>query len=288
MSYVAIAAAVVTAGAGVYGAYSANKAQKSAEEQAALDRAGLAASNEMNMALVNEMLTPLDIGALQGQAINSNLANWGNIKQLGQNFSNFNTQDTLRTAQAAGVDIPAYTKLLGLSALGDISGSYYNTPIGQQQIQNLLGATAPSMSVAGSGLYSQPFASGTGIGENRFLGNFLRDAEQRRQGGLNQIAGLVDFGNSFSARLNSQTAALMQSQFVTPDVVISAEAQRRSLGTQTGLAGLAANSGALGGINSRLDAYRMNTGQAYAQAGAQVGSALNTYANRPQTSQQLS
>lgn len=288
MSYVAIAAAVVGAGASVYGAYSANKSQQSAEEQAALDRAGLLASNEGNMALINEMLTPLDIAGLQSQTVNSNLANWGGISQLGRNFSNFNTQDTLNTAKAAGVDINAYTRLLGGAAMGDITGSYYNTAIGQQQIQNLLGSTASSMSVAGNSLYSQPFASGTGIGENRFLGNFLRDAEQRRQGGLNQIAGLVDFGNSFSARLNSQTAALMQSQFVTPDVAISAEAQRRSLGTQTGLAGLSANAGALGGINSRVDNARYAAGQAYAQAGQGVSSALNTYATTQNNRQQLS
>lgn len=279
---VATIAAVVVAGGAAYGAYATYQGQKSAEEQAALDRAGLSASSAENMALINEMLTPLDIAGLQGQAVNSNVANWDAIKGLGQGFSNFNTRDTLNTAKAAGVDINAYTQLLGGAAMGDITGSYYNTAIGRQQIQNLLGATAPSMSVAGSGLYSQPFASGTGVGENRFLGNFLRDAEQRRQGGLNQIAGLVDFGNSFSARLNSQTAALMQSQFITPDVVIGAEAQRRSLGTQAGLAGLAANGTALGGINSRLDSYRMGAGEAYASAGSQLGDAYSIYANRSQ------
>lgn len=278
-SYAAVAAAVIGAGASAYGAYSASQNQKRAEAQAQQELGMLAQSNAANEALINEMLTPIDFGAIQSQTVNSNLNNFGSIADLGRNFSRFNTQDTLASAKAAGVDIPFLTTLLGQSAMGDISGSYYNTPIGQQQIQNILGAGAPSFSVAANSLYSQPFANGTGVGENRFIGNFLRDAEQRRQGGLNQLAGLVDFGNSFSSRLNNQTAALMQSQFLTPDVAISAEAQRRSLGTQTGLAGLAGNAGALGGINARVDNSRLATSQAYGQAAQGISSALNTYAN---------
>lgn len=275
MAYVAIAATVVGAGAQVY---SANKASKTAEEQARQQLAALGMSNATNEAFLNEMLTPIDIAALQGQAVNSNLANFGGIAQLGRQFSDFNTADTLRAARAAGVDIPGFVNLLSRNAIGDITGSFYSSDIGKQQIQNLLGATAPSMSVASNSLYAQPFANGTGIGENRFIGNFLRDAEQRRQGGLQQLAGLVDFGNSFSARLNSQTAALMQSQFVTPDVAIAAESQRRSLGTQTGLAALSANAGMMGGINTNLTNSRLATQQAYAQAGQQLGSAAQYYA----------
>lgn len=291
-TWAAVAVGVIGAGATLY---TANSAQKQAEEQAAQQLAALGASNSTNEAFLNEMLSPIDIAALQAQSVNSNLANWGGIQQLGQNFSNFNTADTLKTARAAGVDIPAFVNLLSQSAVGDITGSYYNTGIGQQQIQNILSAGAPSMSVAANSLYSQPYANGTGVGENRFLGNFLRDAEQRRQGGLQQLGGLVDFGNSFSARLNSQTAALMQSQFVTPDVAISAESQRRSLGTQTGLAALGANAGLLGGINTGLNNSRIATSQAYAQAGQQLGNAASDYAyysgqkkNPPKTSGQLS
>lgn len=278
MAYVAIAATVAGAGASVY---SANKASKTAEQQAAAQLAGLSASNATNEAFLAEMLTPIDIGALQSQAVNSNLSNWGSISELGKQFSNFNIQDTLRASRAAGIDIPSFVNVLAQSAMGDITGSYYNTPIGREQVQNILSATAPSMSVAANSLYDQPYANGTGVGENRFIGNFLRDSEQRRQGGLQQMGGLLDFGNSFSARLNSQTAALVQSQFVTPDVAIAAESQRRSLGTQTGLAALSANAGALGGINAGLNNSRMATSQAYAQAGQQLGQAAQYYsANR--------
>jgi hypothetical protein len=277
-TWAAVAVGVVGAGATLY---AANSASKTAEEQAASQLAGLNASNATNEAFLNEMLTPIDIAALQGQSVNSNLSNFPGISQIGRQFSGFNTQDTLRASRAAGIDIPAFVNVLAQSAMGDITGSYYNTPIGREQIQNILSSTAPSMSVAANSLYSQPYANGTGVGENRFIGNFLRDSEQRRQGGLQQMGGLLDFGNSFSARLNSQTAALMQSQFVTPDVAIAAESQRRSLGTQTGLAALQANAGALGGINAGLNNSRMATAQAYGQAGQQLGNAAMYYgANR--------
>lgn len=271
MSWVAVAAAAVSTGATIYSVNSANKSQQRAEEQAALDRAGLMESNATNEAFLEEMLAPIDIGGLQSQAIGSNLRNFNSIADLGSQFSEFNVNDTLRAAEAAGINIPAFTNILARSALGDITGSYYNTGMGRNQIQNILSAGAPSFSVAANSLYSQPFANGTGVGENRFIGNYLRDAEQRRQGGLQNLAGLVDSGISFSARLNSQTAALMQSQFLTPDVAISAESQRRSLGTQTGLAALSANSGLLGGISSNLNNARLAAGQTYAQAGQQLG-----------------
>lgn len=284
MSWVAVAVGVAGAGVSAYSAYSTNK---SAEEIANRQMSALGESNAANEAFLNEMLTPIDFGAIQSQTVNSNLANFGQIASLGRQFSDFNLKDTLNTARAAGVDIPAFNAILGQQAIGNITGSYYNTPIGRQSLQNLLSATAPSMSVASSSLYQDPYAYGTGIGENRFLGNFLRDADARQQHGNQQLGGLVDFGNSFAARLNQQTAALMQSQFLTPDIAISAEAQRRSLGTQTGLAALAANAQAGGLIGQGLNNARGQAAAGYAAAGQQLGNAAQVYSSY-QNSQRVS
>lgn len=275
-SWVAVAVGVAGAGVTAYSAYSSNQ---SAERIAAEQMSALGQSNATNEAFLNEMLSPIDFGAIQSQTVNSNLNNFGSIASLGSKFSDFNLQDTLKNARAAGVDITAFNSILAQQALGNITGSYYNTDIGKQSLNNLLGASAPSMSVASNSLYQNPYAYGTGIGENRFLGNFLRDADSRQQYGNQQLSGLVDFGNSFASRLNNQTAALMERQLLTPDIAISSEAQRRSLGTQTGLAALSANAQAGGLIGQGLNNSRANAAAGYSAAGQQLGNAANAYSN---------
>lgn len=172
-------------------------------------------------------------------------------KQGSKLFSGLTTD----ASRDAGVDIPDFTKALTNIGLrnfqaGDqqvnqadslINGQFYNTPVGQQSLQNLQRAIAPGLSPAGLDATQNTFGGATSNNETDQVTAFLRNGiEERNTGfGLKQqgiqardqaasrLGGVLTFGTQFgqaSAQFGGQfgqgvgnlNAQLTGNQLLTP------------------------------------------------------------------------
>jgi len=162
---------------------------------------------------------------------------------------------TKDSARSAGVDIEGLTAALqgiglqnfqsGQRTLDDanalIDGSFFNTAVGQQNLQNLQGQLAPGLSPAGLGSLQSTFGGATSKGEVDSVTAFLRNAIQERDTGFglrqqgmaakdaaaSRLGGVLTFGTQFGqsasqfggsfgqgvGNLNSQ---LIGNQLLTP------------------------------------------------------------------------
>jgi hypothetical protein len=317
MSWAAIALGV-SAGGSLFSGISANRLGNRQLDMLAEQQRRLEASQGENMAFLNELLdrTPSDY---QKEALGSNLRSMPQISSLIGQFGTIGRrQNTLNAGNAAdtiiesakrigvdpaqlstrlldaGVEIDEQGQFLTNRGRSLVDGSFYNTPVGKQQHQNLLRTAAPGLSIGGARQMEQ-LGMASSAGEVDLITAFLLNAQenarygdsligagtQTRSVGLGRIGGILDSAMTFGRgtldagmNMTNRDIGIGASQLINPNDAQRSDALKMSILGSI----LSANSAAGAGLGGAASDVVSGMNRSIGSAATGFGTAFSDYA----------
>ena len=310
-------ALALTAGGSLFSGISSNRMGKRQLELLAQQQKGLESAQAQNMEFLNGLLdrSPSDY---QAEALGSNLRSMpqisnlvGQFGALGRAQNELNAGSVMDTimeaAKSIGVDpaqlnarlmsgaqqIDESGRMLTDRGRSLIDGTWYNTPVGKQNTQNLFRSMAPGMSIAGNRQLNEMGMAApagevdlitafllNGQENARYGDSLLSQGAQVRNIGLGRLGGVLDSAMTYGRGVNDAATGMTNrdiglgaTQLINPNDAQRSDALKASI-IGSILSANASAGGALGGAASDV-VSSMNSSLGSAAQG--VGKAFSDY-----------